>query len=472
MNTPLLTPTPQKITLRPYQEALIGQVYNAWAQTPRVMAQMPTGSGKTIVFAAIADEFVKHGEQVLVLVHRTELLHQAVQKLGAIAGCPVGVIKSGYRPDYTAPVQVASVQTLVHRLSCLEAPGLIVVDESHHSTANSYRKVLAAYPNANVLGVTATPCRTDGSGFADQFGELVCGPTVSELIDAGHLAQFKLFADPDPMRTAGVRTRRGDYKVSDLEAANDAIALSGSLVGTYRQHCPGKRAIVFAVSVAHSKAIAAAYQAAGVPSQHLDGDSPAQERQQALDRFAAGDLLVLTNCGLFGEGLDVPTLDVVQVARPTKSLGLWLQMVGRALRPAPGKPHALIMDRTKNWAIHGLPTRPRVWTLDGVEQLPQRVRVDRTGEVTVAPPPPPAPFIDGAGALQQVAPDPMQEWRAVHEELWSVCAQRMYKPRWVYHQLVRLRPPLAVWQAYAQRRGYARGWAWYRWMENGQTTLP
>ncbi|MBE9204856.1 ATP-dependent helicase, partial [Synechocystis salina LEGE 06099] len=208
-----------------------------------------------------------------------------------------------------------------------------------------------AYPNSYQLGVTATPIRTDGSGFVDLFDALVTGPTVKELIDLGHLSRFKMLG-AKAMETKGVRTVAGDYSTSGLEKANNVVELSGDLVEAYQQHCPDRRCLVFAISVAYSQAIAARYNAAGIPAIHLDGETPSEIRKEALARFAVGEIKVISNCALFGEGLDIPALEAVQIARPTKSLGLWLQMVGRALRPAEGKDFAILLDHTKNHMIH------------------------------------------------------------------------------------------------------------------------
>lgn len=188
------------------------------------------------------------------MVHREELVIQAVEKVNAIANCPVGIIKAGHRMNLDAPIQVASVQSMANRLSLLESPGLIVVDEAHHSTATRYTKILEACPGAYQLGVTATPIRLDGSGFEGLFDEIVSGISVSELIQQGYLSKFKLFADPNPMTTKGVRTISGDYSSSDIAEANNILELSGNVVSSYRIHADGKRCVVFAVNFEHSMA--------------------------------------------------------------------------------------------------------------------------------------------------------------------------------------------------------------------------
>ena len=317
------SPTTQ-IKLRDYQISLVQGIYEAWGSQTRVMAQLPTGGGKTVIFSAIADDFIRRSERVLVLAHREELILQAANKLADMTRSPVGIIKAGYKPDPLFPIQVASVQSMVNRLRHHPDFGLVVIDEAHHSTADTYRKILGAYPNAYQLGVTATPIRTDCTGFDDLFDSLVCGPRVGDLIAAGYLSPFRLFA-ATAMSTKGVKTIAGDFYTSGIAKANDTVKLSGDLIRSYQTHCPGKRCLVFAVNVEYSKAIAERYNAAGIPAIHLDGETPGEIRKEALRLFGEGKIKVISNCALFGEGLDIPAIDAVQIARPTKSLGLWLQ---------------------------------------------------------------------------------------------------------------------------------------------------
>jgi superfamily II DNA or RNA helicase len=443
-----------QIQLRPYQQSLIQGIFEQWKSAPRVMAQLPTGGGKTVIFSAVADEFLRRSERCLILAHREELVSQAAAKLEAVTGKPAGVIKAGYAPNPLFPIQVASVQSMVNRLNHYPDFGLVVIDEAHHSPANTYRKVLESYPNAYQLGVTATPIRTDGTGFDDLFDALVCGPTVRELIDLGHLSPFRLFA-ASPMETKGVKTVAGDFSAAGLAKANNVVKLSGQLVEAYTAHCPDRRCLVFAISVEYSQAIAARYNAAGIPAIHLDGETPSEERKEALSRFAAGEIKVITNCALFGEGLDIPAIDAVQIARPTKSLGLWLQMVGRALRPAPGKDHAVLLDHTKNYAIHGLPTRRRVWTLEGVEQEPEALedRGDGLGLVKKE-------IVEEVAKLVEVEDTPeddpaippeLMEW---YRRKLGICSARGYNRGWLKYQLAEIKAPLALWQ----HHGVTVGW--------------
>lgn len=458
--------------LRPYQKDLIQTIFDRWRYHRRVMAQLPTGGGKTIVFSTIAHAFIRRGGSVLILAHREELIAQAASKVADITRSPIGTIKAGHRPDSTLAVQVASVQSLVNRLAQYKKFDLIIIDEAHHATASTYRTILEAYPQAYQLGVTATPIRLDGSGFQDCFDDFVLGPTVAELIDAGYLAPFRLFAALHPMATQGVKIRSGDFSASEVAAVNDGVALSGNLIQSYRQYAQGKQCVVFAINVSHSIAIADRYNQAGIPAYHLDGNTPDQERKTVMERFKQGEIKVLSNCGLFEEGLDIPALEVVQIAKPTQSLTRWLQMVGRALRSAEGKSHAIIIDHTPNWEIHGLPTRPRLWSLEGVKEaldVPPLVRTV-TGEVRAEKPE--LIILEQAHlALREIESSLDQEWMAAYHDLLARQTARGHQPQWIYHRLTELKPPLKVWEQYARDRGYSSQWAWQQHQQQQPVTV-
>ncbi len=436
------------------------------------MLQLPTGGGKTVIFAMIVHEFVSRGEKVLVLAHRTELILQAAEKLRAIAaGVEVGIIKSGIKPNYHAPIQVASVQSLKRRLHHLNPNdfGLVIIDEAHHSTAATYRHILDYFPESYQLGVTATPIRTNGEGFADLFDCLITGVTVTELIKQKHLSPFKLYAAPNSMITNGAKIKQGDFSAGDVARLNPVVELAGDLLQSYRQYANGLSCVVFAVNVAHSMAIAQRYNAAGIPAKHLDGNTPQDEREATLAAFKRGEIKVISNVGLFTEGLDIPDLMVVQIAKPTKSLSLWLQMVGRVLRIAETKDHAIILDHTMNYAIHGLPTRRRVWSLFGVAQDEEKTTRLPSGEIVVIEEPviveeKPVNLIeiveDGGDR-----PDFWEQWLA---EQIRVLEHRGYKKHWLYYRLKDEKPPLEVWRKAGDYLGYQQGWAWHKWREHCQ----
>jgi superfamily II DNA or RNA helicase len=246
----------------------------------------------------------------------------------------------------------------------MQAPDLIVWDECHHIAAGSWSSIFARYSRARHVGLSATPVRLDGKGLGDHFDEMVRGPTVRELIDGGFLVRYRAFAPTIP-DTAGLHTRMGDYVKSEVANLMDRPRIVGDAIAHYRKLAAGKRAVVFAVSIEASRRVVDGFRAAGIPAEHVDGETPTDERDAAIRRFESGDTLVLSNVDLFGEGFDLPSIEVAILLRPTQSLGLYLQQVGRALRTAPGKSEAIILDHAGNILRHGLPDEDREWTLDG-----------------------------------------------------------------------------------------------------------
>jgi superfamily II DNA or RNA helicase len=354
------------LQLRDYQQDLIDRLYRQWDNGKRiVMLQSPTGSGKSILFSQMAiDARINFEKRVLVIAHTEELVLQNAAHLERHLPGQVGVIKAGQPKSYWSPVQSASAQTIVNRFNLVGDFDLVILDEAHHSSNPTQRKIIAQYPNAKIVGLTATPIRTDGKGFDDIYECLEVGISTAELIALGHLSPYFLKADNRPMQKTN-RTVAGDYNLKDLADLNDSIELAGDLVKSYQEHANNGSCITFAINVEHSESIAAAYNAVGIPALHLDAKAPKDIRKTALSKLASGELKVLVNVGLFGEGVDVPTLDCVQIARPTKSVGLHLQMLGRVLRKAEGKEYGLILDHTDNYALLGLPDDDWEWALEG-----------------------------------------------------------------------------------------------------------
>jgi len=356
--------------LRPYQVEGISLVLAAWKEYRSVCLQMPTGGGKSVCFAALASEFISKNEPVLLVVHREELLTQAAAHLQRATNLECGLIKAGYKPNPKAQIQVASIQSLVRRK--LPSAGLVVVDECHHSAASTYRKVLDAYPEAKILGVSATPNRIDGYGLREIFEHLIQASTfkasVSDLIASGYLAPFRLFGGFIDLHMGNSRGK-GDYSAAQLGKAVHAIDPQ-TVVSAWLKTAPEKKTCLFAINILHSMAIVDEFVKQGIKAFHLDGESPKSERRDALVRFERGEITVLSNVGLFTEGFDLPAIECVVTARPTKSVTLWLQMVGRALRPNEGKEYAIILDCTDNWQRLGKPDQERTWTLDPVSAEP------------------------------------------------------------------------------------------------------
>lgn len=342
--------------LRDYQESAVRATFAVLHRRPILVA--PTGSGKTIMAVALTERI---GGRTLWLAHRRELIEQAARHLEA-SGAMVGIIKAGVAPSPLANVQVASVATLVRR--AMPPADLVVCDECHHVTADSYQTILGAYPRTPVLGLTATPFRLDGRGLGDLFGEIVVAATPAELCERGVLHAPRVWAARTP-DLRGVKVTGGDYNLGALSERVNDTKLTGNIVQTWLTRARGRRTVAFAVDVVHSRAIVAAFRAAGVRAEHLDGRTPAHEREAILGRLRSGETAIVSNCMVLTEGWDLPALECAIVARPTASLNLHLQMIGRVMRASDGKDGAIVLDHAGNHHVHGLVTRRLEYSLDG-----------------------------------------------------------------------------------------------------------
>jgi superfamily II DNA or RNA helicase len=352
------------LTLRDYQARAIHDLRTAYRSGARApLLVMCTGGGKTIVFAAITAGAVERGRRVLILVHRRELIRQASAKL-AWAGVAHGIIAAGFEPS-DHPVQVASVQTLARRLKLQTwQPDLIVVDEAHHAVAGTWSQILDHWPHALRLGVTATPVRRDGRGLGAMFDRLVLGPSMQDLTAQGFLTRARIYAPQIRFQEANLRVRSGDYAPEQAAAELDKPSITGDAIEHYQRLGRGCGAIAFCCTTAHAEHVAAQFRASGITSQTVLGTTSVQDRELAINNLATGALQVLVSVDVISEGTDVPSVGCAILLRPTQSEGLYLQQVGRVLRPAPGKDHALILDHVGNVHRHGFPDDVRTWTLD------------------------------------------------------------------------------------------------------------
>lgn len=347
------------IQLRDYQEDVVADIKQAYCERiRRVLLVLPTGGGKTVIFSHIGRAAAEKGKRVAVLVHRAELLEQVATTLARF-GVPHGLIAAGH-PETDAAVQVASVQTLARRLGrSRRAFDLIITDECHHAVAGQWQDVLGSMPNARSLGVTATPVRLDGRGLGSAFDAMIEGPTIAELTAAGHLVPARVFAPPARLDLSRIKVRAGDYDARQLAEIMAGGTLTGDTVAHYRRLATGRPAVAFCASIEHSQLVAARFREAGVSAAHVDGKTDAAERRRLIAALGTGELQVLTNVDLIGEGVDLPAIVAVILLRPTKSVARFLQSVGRALRPSPGKSEAIILDHAGCTWMHGMPDAPR-----------------------------------------------------------------------------------------------------------------
>lgn len=362
------------IHLRPYQETLLDGARKGFRERIRaVLLQLATGGGKTVSGSYMIAGAAEKGLVCWWLTHRRELIGQTSKTFAAM-GIVHGIIQGGHSTDPNKLVQIGSVQTVARRLDKLTPPDLIIFDECHHLGAGQWQAIFDAFPEAKIVGLSATPWRLDGIGLGRWFGRMINGPTVAQLIEEGALSSYRLFA-PHVPDVSDVGTQGGDLKRDELAEIMDKPSIVGCAVDHYQKLCPGKRAVAFAVNIEHSRHIVQQFLLEGIPAEHVDGTMDTAARDAAIRRFITGETLVLSNCELFGEGFDVPAIEAVILLRPTKSLSLYLQQVGRALRPAPGKSHAIILDHAGNSLPrqlggqgHGFPDDDREWSLGDREK--------------------------------------------------------------------------------------------------------
>ena len=383
-----------KVILRDYQIQLKADIYNAWQSGfTNVLAVSPTGSGKAMTLCTLAHELAyTHGMPVVIKVHRRELVSQLCGTLAQLdiphniiaqKGTILEIIeeekrlhgKSYYEPR--SPITVVSVDTLLSRADryqeWAQRQRVWILDEAAHQLKdNKWGKVAALFPNALGVGFTATPQRLDKKGLGRHafglFDTMVQGPTVRWLIDHGFLSRFKVVVPKSDykeyLQDNGSSTQ--DYTVKARAYASAHSHIVGDVVDNYLKFVPGKQAIVFADCIEAGQRMEQEFKARGVEAKLLTGETPAKERLQGVLGYREGKIKVLINVDLFDEGFDVPGTDAVIMARPTKSLGKYLQMFGRALRVAKGKEFAIVIDHVGNIAHHGLPDKIRKWTLDNI----------------------------------------------------------------------------------------------------------
>lgn len=349
-----------EIKLRDYQREAIDAVFKAWSegmQRPAIV--LPTGAGKTVVFSALVREYQagrywRNPGRVMILAHRDELVDQAIAKLRAVMpGVNVGKVKAKDN-DFRADVMVCSVQTLAsaRRLdnfrwaeSMYGKVGLIITDECHHAAAASYKKIYAAFPDALQLGVTATMARGDKVGLGSQWEDVVYKRSILWMISKGYLTDVRTQRiDLESLSMAGVKVGMGDWQAAALGDALMEAEFDSAVARAYKAHAGDRQGIVFTPTVETACAAAQALLDAGIVAIPIDGNTPRDDRREIYERYRQGRCQVLVNCMVLTEGFDMPQAEVAVIARPTQSAPLYTQMVGRVLRPWPGKKEALVLD--------------------------------------------------------------------------------------------------------------------------------
>ena len=362
------------ITLYPHQHEFVTKLRAAMTRHRSVMGQAATGFGKSCVGAYIARAVTEKGKTVVFCVHRRNLTRQTALTFDQF-GIQYGYIAAGFSYYKDLPVYIASIDTLRSRLEKIPAPDLLVIDEAHMAAAETWTKVADYYRErgSRLLGLSATPGnRSDGKPLSGLFDAIVPGPPVRWLMDNGFLSDYVAYAPTSP-DLSRVHTRAGEYIKAEAEAAIDKPTITGSAVAHYRKLAYGTLAICYCCSIKHSEHVAAEFCAAGIPAAHIDGETPDHERQRIIADFADGRTMVLCNVELITTGFDlsaqvgrdVPVETIIGL-RPTQSLTLHLQMIGRGLRAKP-KP-AILLDHANNFRRHGFPDDDREWSLEGREK--------------------------------------------------------------------------------------------------------
>jgi superfamily II DNA or RNA helicase len=361
-------PIVPELVLRPYQVDVVARFFAAVAAgKKRIIIVAPTGSGKTVILGEIKRQWLETtGASALTIAHRREIVRQTSCKLQLI-GIEHGIIQAGEESDEPARVQVASIQTLHSRAirrKKIELPpaGLVAVDECHHVVACTWKQILDGYRDAVVVGLTATPERGDGRGLGNIFELMLECPQVGELVEQKYLVGTRVYAPYRP-DLRGVRTQAGDYLEDQLAARMDLPQLVGDIVTHWHRLAEGRRTVVFATGVQHSVHIRDEFRKSGVSCEHIDGSTPKDERDAILKMLDCGAIDVVTNC-LVLTGWDAPAVGCCVLARPTKKMGLYRQMVGRILRAYPGKTDAIVIDHAGAVYQHGFVEDPVIWTLD------------------------------------------------------------------------------------------------------------
>jgi superfamily II DNA or RNA helicase len=348
--------------LRDYQSRAVAGITTAWNEGVKAVCyQLATGGGKTAVFRAIVDSLWQSKKTIYVIAHRRALVDQISREF-AKAKINHGLITPD-NPYVRYRVQVASLGTIIRRTDRLPEPEIIIIEECHHVKARSYMKLLERWPSARVLGVTATPGRTDGSPLGDVFQRLILGPSMRSLINDGYLSDYDYYA-PSQIDMSGVHRRGGDYVTKEAEA-KVGHAVVGCAVAHYQRYADHQPAIVSCVSIAHADQVAEQFRGAGYRAKAVHSELDQTEIQAAIDGLRTGEIELLMQCELLGEGIDIPGASVLIGLRPTASAIVFLQHVGRVLRRAEGKGRAIILDHVGNWERHGLPDDERHWSLDG-----------------------------------------------------------------------------------------------------------
>lgn len=468
--------------LRNYQRNAINGIRESIARGNRsIVLVMPTGSGKSKVASAIAAGADAKGKRVLFVAPRRELIYQISEHFGLV-GVDHGVIMAGERPSFVESHQIACIPTMARRFFCDGEPlqasmyggptapeaDLVIVDEAHIGVGGQAQKVIEHFKSqgAVVLGLTATPARQDGRGLGAIYDDMVIGPSVGELIDQGHLVPVRYFGGSTP-DMEGVKVQAGDYAKGETSKRVNNPTLIGDVVSNWLRLASDRQTFVFAVDVAHSKALCEQFKAVGVKAEHLDGETDHEERKDIQQRLRDGEVQVLVNCQVMTYGVDFPPVSCIVLATPTKSVVKYFQAVGRGLRTHPGKADCMVLDHAGVVDQIGFIDDSMPWSLDGREKIqerkakekkqPDNITCDECGAVFK-----PAKRCPSCGHVMEKQ---YKRVIAAHEaELVEIDrkAKERHKREWTMDEKAKFYAEL---KAQAKAKGYKPGWAAWTYRE-------
>jgi superfamily II DNA or RNA helicase len=428
--------------LRPYQNDLLNATHQAWLdgyKAPCIV--LGCGGGKSAITAEMAKRTTLKGNRVLYLIHRQELCDQ-IRSTFKWWGVNMDLCRIGM------------VQTICRRTAKIHPPALIITDENHHSLARSYKKIYEAFPDARRVGVTATPVRLNGGGLGDVNDKLIVGVSTKWLIEHDYLAPYEYYA-PSVVDLTGIHTQHGEYATDEVVKKLNKQAIYGDVIGYYRQLADGQQAICYCASIEHSQNMAAQFRSAGITAEHIDGETPKQDRTDIVARFRSGEIKILCNVDLISEGFDVPDCSVSILLRPTKSLTLYIQQSMRCMRYKPGK-RAVIIDHVGNYVRFGLPDMEREWSL--TPKKPGKKKEETDFKIRQCPKcfftHEWAPVCPHCGFVYPIKEHTLDEIKTAHLEQIKGIVLDYTTPNEC--------GTMEELQAYAKRNGYKPGWCYFQ----------